>query len=901
MMPKSKVHSRLFLRTIPVCFVAGMLLPNVPASPLADSAVGTGTVLGNAMNPAPDPTQPQDPDWSTAKHTPTGQLFKIPFAVTKAGDTKKTVSGWEYSGQLEIGFIKGDDDERNAQYRMYQDVENGTYVNNLSLQLKKPGSGHYVELTAGSAGRDDQYYGLQFGRYNDWKVKIFFAEIPHVFTDSYKSLWTGVGTGNLTLLPALTPGGTVSTAADNANVIAVATSVAPSTLGLMRKKGGIRIDKTISETWKAYLSYSLERREGARPFGAIWGNNPGTAPIEIPEPIDYTTHDILAGVQHVDTVNVFNLRLSASIFDNNIDTLTFQEPYRIAPPGGVTTIPSAGAYTQGRFDLTPSSQAYNGRAEYTRLLPDFYHGSFTAVLSGGTWRQNDHLIPYTAIPDVNTVNVTLLDGGAWDTVGSLSRPDANTRIDTYLVDLTLSLNPIPDLNVKGNARYYAVENKTPSFLAVNPNAIYIDTDAATPGNQSGGLTLNGVTGVWGRPINDGSGQSILLGTNANPSGNIPIRSNLYSSEQFRFGPTADYTLTGTSTLSATAEREITDREHRERKRTWEDKYKLGYVNRGLGDTTVRASYEYDLRRGSKYVTNYYDDVLSSALEPMPTAPGSNVTTWALRNNGGFRTLDLADRNQGIGNIRIDTMVRANLNAGVSFQSKRSTYPDSNYGRTKSGLTTANVDLSYQPSPYRNLYAFYSYQQGEIAQASIAPSGAPVTIGQEISLGVITPDNAAELGSAPGGTYYPLANAWTATSTDRNHVVGLGLKQEIGRATLNVDYSYTTARTRIAYTYTPGSGAISVANAVFAGTRLPDIATDINYLDATLRFQLTSTLSCRFVYRYQREAIRDWHYQNLNSTPVVIASPAAAPTAVILDGGPQNYNVNRFGIIFQIKL
>ena len=40
-----------------------------------------------------------------------------------------------------------------------------------------------VDLTAGSAGRHDQYYGLQFGRYNDWKVKIFFSETPHVFTD----------------------------------------------------------------------------------------------------------------------------------------------------------------------------------------------------------------------------------------------------------------------------------------------------------------------------------------------------------------------------------------------------------------------------------------------------------------------------------------------------------------------------------------------------------------------------------------------------------------------------------------------------------------------------------------------------------------------------------------------
>ena len=113
-MPKSKFHFRLFLRAAPICLVVGLLLPAAFTAPLADSATGTGTVLGNAANRAPDPSLPQDPDWATAKHTPTGQLFKIPFAVPKLEDVKKIGSEWEYSGQLEVGFIKGDADECNV-------------------------------------------------------------------------------------------------------------------------------------------------------------------------------------------------------------------------------------------------------------------------------------------------------------------------------------------------------------------------------------------------------------------------------------------------------------------------------------------------------------------------------------------------------------------------------------------------------------------------------------------------------------------------------------------------------------------------------------------------------------------------------------------------------------------
>ena len=36
----------------------------------------------------------------------------------------------------------------------------------------------------------------------------------------------------------------------------------------------------------------------ARPFAAVWGNNGGTAPMEIAEPIDYDTQDLAAGVNY---------------------------------------------------------------------------------------------------------------------------------------------------------------------------------------------------------------------------------------------------------------------------------------------------------------------------------------------------------------------------------------------------------------------------------------------------------------------------------------------------------------------------------------------------------------------------------------------------------------------------
>jgi hypothetical protein len=75
---------------------------------------------------------------------------------------------------------------------------------------------------------------------------------------------------------------------------------------------------------------------------------------------------------------------------------------------------------------------------------------------------------------------------------------------------------------------------------------------------------------------------------------------------------------------------------------------------------------------------------------------------------------------------------------------------------------------------------------------------------------------------------------------------------------------------------------------------------VDYLDASLRYPLTERLSVRLFCRYQKERIRDWHYQNLDIAPVV-GAPAALPTAVILDSGPRDFEVNWYGIMMQIEL
>ena len=83
----------------------------------ANSATGVDTSLGNSLSRPTQRSEDLDADWLKTKHTPTGQMFNFPYAAPKADETKPA-SDWNFSGQLEFGFISGDANERNAEYRI---------------------------------------------------------------------------------------------------------------------------------------------------------------------------------------------------------------------------------------------------------------------------------------------------------------------------------------------------------------------------------------------------------------------------------------------------------------------------------------------------------------------------------------------------------------------------------------------------------------------------------------------------------------------------------------------------------------------------------------------------------------------------------------------------------------
>ena len=861
-----------------------------------------GTPQGNALNPAPvNPATAgrwMDEDGLgtriPAARTPTGQLYNMP--LDPGEETEGTKGAWQYACYAELGGIRIGGDARSQGWRNYKDLRTGAYVNNFGVLGEKPDAARYFEAVGGAIGLQDQFYRFQAGRYNDWKISAFYDGTPQVFTTDYRSPWNGLGSGSL-VLAALAPGGTANAVTTQANIENALAATNNSELEVIRRKAGVRLDMNLSDSWKLFASFTSERREGARPFGTVFGGGGGGGNIESAESIDYATHDFLAGVQFSDATASFNLRASASFFRNAIDTMTIQNPLFITTNGSTGLAP--GVFTQGRFDLVPNNEHYNVKGEYARALPSLLRGNLTAAVAFGTMRQNDSLIAPTELP---LTGGTVTAGGAslanlWNTTAALSRDSARARIDTRLADVGLSLKPVNGLDVRGKVRYYETRNSM-QYLSCNP-----------------------LTGQWGRLLNDGSGLSLVTastlagdnpaGTSANAfnavrcdlaaaqalnlvpaSGNIPIRSIPYEYRQMNESLAADYRLGKAASVNAAIEHESFRRAFRERDETWEDKLKLGWVDRGLIEGMIRLSYEYGRRRGSEYHANPYEPFLSASFGPTPVANTANVASW-LHSLEGFRSLDLADRDQNVLNGRLDYAFHQNLDGAVTLQVKDAQFPSA-WGRTghqKSNSVT--LDVSYQSGSTAVVYGFYSYQAGAMQQKGVHPVNNGCVLGTQNLVAA----NWMELCGTASATspLFPESRAWEVDSKDRNGLIGIGVKYDFGKVRLDTNFTRTLGRTRISYAYNPAGLGMTALQTDLAGSGMSDLTFAQTVFSASVLVPLKKDVSLRLLVRHESGRIRDWHYDG------VAANPMPTTNAAYLDAGPQDYRATLIGVLFQVRM
>lgn len=861
----------------------------------ADSAVGVDTLLGNSLNPGGlDMTRATDPDGFSPvmagkgpSHTPGGQLYLYPPATPIM---TMTASGWAYSGSVEAGLTGGGGNLNNAGFKEYSGFENGVLINSFSLVVEKPENHAFVNVRGGGIGRNDNYLGFEAGRYNQYKLSAFYNETPHIFATNAKSVWNGVGTGNLTLPAGVTPGSVNESASANANSSYAAfqdtvRALGTTTLELERKKLGIKFEGHLTPTSTGFVSYTNERREGTRPFGggfmfdfmrnfggsqstlsgspyaagsnalapAGWpgGSNFAVGGVmETVEPLDYTTHDFLAGLIIVDGKDRVNLTANASYFRNEIKSLTWENPFKIGFPG--TNFYATGI-DQGRFALSPDNDFYNVKAEYGRVaLP--MDGEFTAVVSVGRMSQNEDLLAPTINSNIRNSfgGDTLVPKSAlWATTDALSQKTANARINTTLSDFGLSLRPVEDLTIRGKFRFYDEKNLT-DYTAFNPLT-----------GQFGYVALDGGLSLFGNGFSGIYDPTRVTQNNAIRHKNIPT-----SYHKINTTLAADYNLSRLTVATVALDREEIFRDHRERERTTEDRVKVSMNTRAIEDGTLRLSYEYANRGGSEYNFDPYKEFY--VVEPT-----NYVHTLA-----ELRKFDLSDRSQQILNVRFNYMLRPDMDVFASLQHKQ-TDNRAEYGRIGGGRSdTINLEWNFTPSPVSSFYTFYSIQEETSRMRNI---------------------NDVAINSSPnaGGAGYPLSGAWDESFRDLNQMVGAGLSHLFGKFRLESSYSLSWMKSKINTDYanaqgaTRGSGRNETLTNAEAANSFSDMSFTQHVLETSVAWPLKKNLNVRVFHRYEKRNTTDWHYDGINEQLI--------GQKLYLGNSTENFTNNMIGIFLQYNL
>jgi len=854
-------------------------------SSFGNSAAGADTVMGNSYNPPGRSNifvATEEDGYDTVRRTPSGQSYGVPIDRSDLL-ANKTESGWLYSGSVEIGLLGGRPNANYSKYLEYRDPKKGLGINWFDVQLEKPDSAFYFNAYGGGVDQNDQFYDLQFGRYNDWRVRTFYTEIPHVYSTTFKQRY--VLNGNVLQRTDL-----------GVNTTATGAGTAPlGEVDLVRKRMGVRGDWTAIDSWKFFATATTEKRKGERPFALHADSG-----IEGFEPIDQRTSDFSLGGSYVQGKTAFNLRAGVSIFQNDKSTIQVSN-------NGLAATGAVAALAIDNYSLPPDNRNLfvkgDGRYEF-----DFWNTRLTGGFSWNKSTQDDRINPVVDPGNAVATAAWLGANGC-----GMIRCNSDLRIDTTLYNLGLSTEPVDALTLRAGARYLKNDNKSDPWITYNPyTQRWWQQDNAA---LTGALPNNAIAAL---------------------NNNLSRIGRAREDKTVNYTLSAEYLIDNKQSLDLAFERENIDMTDRERDSTHENKWKLTYTGRNLLDNvTLRGSVENARKRGSAYDVNAGGMGLAGALDAIEYARNYGYTgnpgllgysianlDFMLRNglltlntaaNGlynatifnimNFQKLDIADRDRFVFNGRVNYSPREDIDLGLSAQIANIKYPKSDQASvTKERQNSINFDANWQPSAETQFGAWVSRQTSKtqarennyanndprIATNQMANCGNPAAVTAVTSYAML----ACLLQN------YAIPGLTTAADTDTaTNALGLTLSHDLGWARLGVSYTYTRSKTAIKHNYPAGALTAAQQTLFNAQGDYPSMMTRMDTLEINLAKDFTKNLTGRLMYRMDKFSNRDWHYDYLSGAP---DGTFNGQGNLLSDMGPQNFIVQTFGAFLQYK-
>ncbi len=388
--------------------------------------------------------------WAVA----TAVAAALAAAPARGGSDSVTgfVEGTTVHGEIDAGGQPSAVDGRSGKFEEYRDIPDNAVVNGVILRGENEERDYFAEFRAEDAVQSDQRYQLRMGKYGRYEFEVEWDQIPHLLTTAGRTLFAEPEDGELRLAEELRQ----ILANDPARLPGFLDAAHGTRLATRQDTGRFRFRYTPRPEWEVRLHYAVERDRGHRPLGTGSFAVPGDAPnpllasiVELPSPVDFLTHEVESSVEYHGRKWFVRVGQSSSFFENQVGTLTWDNPFRSAD--------TLGAASQGRLTLAPDNQAHTMHLAGGAGFP--WRTRLTGTFAYGWMLQDDAFRPATinsAVP-----------------AAPLPRGSLDGTIQTVLADALLTTRPHDAVTMTARYHLYDLDNRSRSLTFDN----YVVADA----------------------------------------------------------------------------------------------------------------------------------------------------------------------------------------------------------------------------------------------------------------------------------------------------------------------------------------------------------------------------------------------------------------------------------------
>jgi MtrB/PioB family decaheme-associated outer membrane protein len=414
----------------------------------------------------------------------------MPVKAMPAGEP---IPFWWFHGEVEAGgrFFANDPNRSGiasqgqkslGKYYEYSSIKPGPFANGW-LSVGTSDGLYKYDVWGKNVGYSDQRFEAGASKAGEFYFTGVWDETPHIYSTNAQTLYSGLGTGALTLPAGLSntlfndagcvrvagrqPNGCTAgnpTAAQVANIQRdITNNLYTTDIGIRRDTAAGAIRWTPTDAWDVNLDYSHMHRTGTQVEGVVF--SPGTSGVvaQVPKPVDDTTQNFGINGEYKGTSPwgknfTFKLAYGGSVFQEARESYTVQNPFCANGSGpGECARNGSPSSPLALMTLWPDNSAHGFSSTIGADLPA--KSRYMGTVAYTMMRQNQNFVPTISPLIFTDAGNTVLSAPPGLPASSL-----NGAINTFLSNNVVTTQITPELKSKLSYRYYDYDNNTPELL-----------------------------------------------------------------------------------------------------------------------------------------------------------------------------------------------------------------------------------------------------------------------------------------------------------------------------------------------------------------------------------------------------------------------------------------------------